>query len=148
MKNKILFLLFLTVSIGYSQKIITNDYELYLNDYEESEVHIAKGMYMTKNKQYFYEGQVEVMDLNTKKINLYQFYFSIWDKGWKEFIVKDAKFLNISPAFTFIDNQTLKYVDKDSGEEKLFKLKDGSTMEQAILSSMLVWLENFKKEKA
>ena len=119
---------------------------MYLNDYQESEVNIAKGMYMTKNKQYFYEGQVEVTNLNTKKTKLYNFYFSTWDKGYKEFIVKDKDFLNISPDYTFVDNQTLKYTN-DKGEEITAKLKDASTFQNAILSSMLVWLKSLPKEK-
>lgn len=147
MKSKILLMTFLLISLlGYSQKLITDNYELYLNDYQESEVNIAKGMYMTKNKQYFYEGQVEVTNLNTKKTKLYNFYFSTWDKGYKEFIVKDKDFLNISPDYTFVDNQTLKYTN-DKGEEITAKLKDASTFQNAILSSMLVWLKSLPKEK-
>ncbi len=147
MKSKIFLMAFLLISLlGYSQKLITDNYELYLNDYQESEVNIAKGMYMTKNKQYFYEGQVEVTNLNTKKTKLYNFYFSTWDKGYKEFIVKDKDFLNISPDYTFVDNQTLKYTN-DKGEEVTAKLKDASTYENAILSSMLVWLKSLPKEK-
>lgn len=147
MKSKILLMTFLLISLlGYSQKLITDNYELYLNDYQESEVNIAKGMYMTKNKQYFYEGQVEVTNLNTKKTKLYNFYFSTWDKGYKEFIVKDKDFLNISPDYTFVDNQTLKYTN-DKGEEITAKLKDASTFQNAILSGMLVWLKSLPKEK-
>ncbi len=139
--------LFLVSLIGFSQKIITDDYELYLNDYQESEVNIAKGMYMTKNKQYFYEGQIEVTDLNTKKTKLYAFYFSTWDKGYKEFVVKDKDFMNISPTYSFVDNQTIKYTDKN-GKEIVVKLKDASNTDNAILSSMLVWLKSLPKEKA
>lgn len=139
--------IFLVSLIGFSQKIITDDYELYLNDYQESEVSIAKGMYMTKNKQYFYEGQIEVTDLNTKKTKLYDFYFSTWDKGYKEFVVKDKDFKDISPTYSFVDNQTIKYSDKD-GKEIVVKLKDSSNTDNAILSSMLVWLESLPKEKA
>lgn len=148
MKSAVLTVLFLMLSIiGFSQKILTDDYELYLNDYQESEVNIAKGMYMTKNKQYFYEGQIEVTDLNTKKTKLYSFYFSTWDKGFKEFIVKDKDFKSISPDYTYTDdNKSLKYTDTN-GEEIMVPLKDTSNTDNAILSSMLVWLESLPKEK-
>jgi len=145
MKTFTLLFLFISV-VGFSQKIVTDDYELYLNDYQESQVSIAKGMYMTKNKQYFYEGQIEVTDLNTKKTKLYSFYFSTWDKGYKEFIVKDKDFKDISPSFTFENNQIIKYTN-DKGEEVTSKLKDTSNLDNAILSAMLVWLESLPKEK-
>ncbi len=148
MKTKTITLLLLLFSVMvFSQRLITDNYELYLNDYQESQVNIAKGMYMTKNKQYFYEGQIEVTDLNTKKTKLYSFYFSTWDKGYKEFIVKDKDFKDISPSFTYNDNQTIKYTNAN-GEEVVVKLKDTSNTDNAILSSMLVWLESLPKEKA
>jgi hypothetical protein len=148
MKSKIITLLFILVTIvGFSQKLITDDYELYLNDYQESQVNIAKAMYMTKNKQYFYEGQIEVTDLNTKKTKLYSFYFSTWDKGYKEFIVKDKDFKDISPSFTYDNNHNIKYTN-ENGEEVVTELKDTSNVENSILSSMLVWLESLSKEKS
>lgn len=148
MKTKIATLLLLLFSVfGFSQRLLTDNYELYLNDYQESQVSIAKGMYMTKNKQYFYEGQIEVTDLNTKKTKLYSFYFSTWDKGYKEFIVKDKDFNDISPSFTYENNETIKYTN-DKGEEIVAKLKDTSNTDNAILSSMLVWLESLSKEKS
>jgi len=147
MKTKTITLLLMLVSaMVFSQRLITDNYELYLNDYQESQVNISKGMYMTKNKQYFYEGQIEVTDLNTKKTKLYSFYFSTWDKGYKEFIVKDKDFKDISPSFTYNDNQTIKYTNA-KGEEVVAKLKDTSNLDNAILSSMLVWLESLHKEK-
>ena len=140
-----LVILFFTLTIK-SQTIKTDKFELYLNDYQLSEVNIAKGMYMTQNKQFFYEGQVEVNYIDTNKTKMYQFYFSTWDKKYKEFIVKDANFLDISPSFTFIDNNTIKYTNA-KGEEITFKLENTTNDEMAILSSMLVWLENFNTEK-
>jgi len=149
MKSILITLTFLFISlVGFGQKLVTDDFELYLNDYQESEVNIAKGMYMTKNKQYFYEGQIEVTDLNTKKTKLYDFYFSTWDKGYKEFIVKDKEFNNISPEYSFTeDNKSVKYTN-DKGEEITVNLKDTSNTDNAILSSMLVWLESLPKEKS
>ncbi len=137
---------FLATIISQSQNLITDTFELYLNDYQISEVNISKGMYMTHNKQYFYEGQVEVTNIDTNKTKMYSFYFSTWDKKFKEFVVKDSKFLDISPSFTFIDNNTIKYTN-DKGEEISYSLKDIKNEEMAILSCMLVWLENFKTEK-
>ncbi len=136
----------LTIIISQSQNLKSDTFELYLNDYQLSEVNISKGMYMTQNKQYFYEGQVEVTNINTNKTKMYSFYFSTWDTEFKEFIVKDAKFINISPDFTFTNNNTIKYTNNKS-EEISYTLKNAKNEEMAILSCMLIWLENFKTEK-
>ncbi len=147
MKHIFITIFFLLVtSISQSQNLVTDTFEIYLNDYQVSEVNISKGMYMTQNKQYFYEGQVEVTNIDTNKTKMYSFYFSTWDKKFKEFIVKDAKFLDISPDFTFTDNTTIKYTN-DKGEEISYTLKNTKNEEMTILSCMLIWLENFKTEK-
>jgi hypothetical protein len=129
--------------IGFSQNIKKDNLEIYLKDYEESEVNISKGMYMTQNKQYFYEGTLEVVDNDTKTTKKYLFYFSKWDKKFKEFVVKDLEYNYLSPEFEFSeDNQMIKFLNH-KGENTSVKLKDNSGFEMAILSSMLVWLENF-----
>jgi hypothetical protein len=142
MKQYITFvLLFVGILFGFSQNLKSDKYSLYINDIGTSEVNISKGMYMTENKQYFHDGKIEVNDLETNKTTMYQFYFSVWDKKYKEFIVRGLDYKKLSVSYTFEDNDTIKYTDKDGKVIKL-KLKDSSSLESAILSSFLIWLEN------
>lgn len=147
MKIKLLFIALFISVLGYSQNIKKDNFEIYLKDYEESEVSIAKGMYMTKNKQYFYEGSLEVIDNKAKTTDVYFFYFSKWDKKFKEFIVKDIKNNELSPEFIFSeDNKTISFTNADD-KNLSFELYSHENFEMAILSSMLVWVENFPKPK-
>lgn len=139
MKTIFTTLFILVCSCLLAQSLRTDNYELYLNDYVINEVNVSQGMYMTKDKQYFYEGQVEVIDVETNKSTMHQFYFSTWDKGYKEFIVKDAKFNDLQPTFTFKDNNTVSYIDKESKEQTAV-LEDNKNVDYAILSSMLIWV--------
>lgn len=146
MKSKILIVLcFFSIFIGIGQNIKTNKFELYLNDYTVSEVSISKGMYMTENTQYFYEGKIEVNYIDSNTTKSYQFYFSLWDKEYKEFIVKDLNFIEVSRKFTFKDNKSIIFKDVNNAET-LVDLSNNSNIDYAILSSMLIWLEHFPKE--
>ena len=146
MKKIILIIaLFVFTLFNYSQSMRTSDYELYLKDYTINEVNISKGMYMTQNIQCFHEGKVEVNYIDSNTTVMVQFFFSVWDEKYKEFIVKDLEYKPLSPEFSFIDNNTLKYTNK-FGKEISKTLKDNSTIENAILSSVLIWL-NENEEK-
>ncbi len=142
MKNLLFIGLLLlgTISIK-AQNIKTDNFEIYLNDYMVSEVNISKGMYMTANKQYFYEGKFEVNNINTNTSTVYQFYFSTWDKVFKEFIVKDLNYKELSPSFSFTDNKIINFTDA-TGNNVTKELENVTNVDYAMLSSMLVWLEN------
>jgi len=141
MKQIILIVTFIIITIsGYSQNIKTEKYEVYLTSIIANEVNIAKSMYMTARKQYFYEGEVEVNIIATNKTEVYLFYFTSWDDSYKEFIVKDRNYNELSPELTFNDKVTA-IILKDGKEEK-YKLIDNSDVDYSILSSILVWLEH------
>jgi len=141
MKNKILVVVFLLVSIiGISQTLRNNRYELYLIKFEENEVNIAKGMYMTDKSQSYYEGVIEVTSMETGDTKNYTFFFSAWDDKYKEFLIKDKDFNIIKPKISFKDKTIAFY--KKGDEEKSVKLEDNSNLENSILSSMVVWLDN------
>jgi hypothetical protein len=101
---------------------------------------------MTNNLQYFHEGKIEVVDIDTNKTQMVMFYFSVWDDKFKELIIKDMKFDSLSPKFDFEDNNTIKYTSK-SGKVVTKKLIDISSFEYAILSGALVWLNIDTTEK-
>lgn len=141
MKQIILIVAFIIITIsGYSQNIKTEKYEIYLTSIIANEVNIAKSMYMTSKKQYFYEGEVEVNIVATNKTEIYLFYFTSWDDSYKEFTVKDRNYNELSPELTFNDKETA-IILKD-GKEERYKLKDNSNVDYSILSSVLVWLEH------
>ncbi len=140
MKRIILIITLLIISISsFSQSLKTEKYEIYLNNIIANEVNIAKSMYMTSRKQYFYEGEIEVTEVKTNKTQIYLFYFSSWDDSYKEFSVKDKNFNELAPELNFKDKTTAILI-KD-GKEQTFKLKDNSSIDSSILSSMLIWLE-------
>jgi len=141
MKNKILVLLFLLVSIiGISQTLRNDRYELYLLKFEENEVNIAKGMYMTDKPQSYYEGVIEVTSMKTGETTNYTFFFSAWDDKYKEFLIKDKDFNIIKPKINFKDKEIALL--KNENEEKSVKLEDNTNLENSILSAMVVWLDN------
>lgn len=141
MKKDLSTLVFLLmVFIGFSQTLRNDKYELYLINFQENEVNIAKGMYMTDNKQYYYEGTIEVTFMNNGKTSNFNFFFSAWDDKYKEFVIKDANFNILKPKI-FFNNKEIAYVIVNE-KEKETKLKDNSSLENAILSSMVVWLDN------
>ncbi len=147
MKNLLLIAILLIGTIFIrAQNIKTDNFEIYLNDYMVSEVNISKGMYMTTNKQYFYEGKFEVNYVDTNTSKVYQFYFSTWDKVYKEFIVKDINYKELSPSFSFTDNKNINYTDT-LGNTVTKELENVTNVDYAMLSSMLVWLENFPVKK-
>jgi hypothetical protein len=146
MKTKLLFLALIFSFLSYSQTLKTEDFNMYLSEYVTSEVNIARGMYMTNNTQYFYEGSVEVIQSGTDISKTYNFFFSSWDKKYIEYAVRDKNFLNISPNYIFTDNNTLSFTD-DSGASVKKTLKNSSNVENTILSAMLVWLESKPDEK-
>jgi len=146
MKKIILIMLLLVSLISFGQNLKTDKYEVYLNDYVTNEVNISRGMYMTNNLQYFHEGKIEVVDIDTNKSQMVMFYFSVWDDKFKELIIKNMKFDSLSPKFDFEDNSTIKYTSK-SGEVVTEKLIDISSFEYAILSGALVWLNIGTTEK-
>ncbi len=141
MKNKLLILIFLLVSIiGISQTLRNDRYELYLIKFEENEVNIAKGMYMTDKPQSYYEGVIEATSMKTGETKNYTFFFSAWDDKFKEFLIKDKDFNIIKPEIYFNDKEIA--LVKIGDEEKATKLEDISNLENSILSSMVVWLDN------
>ncbi|MCF6350883.1 MAG: hypothetical protein L3J23_07625 [Flavobacteriaceae bacterium] len=144
MKKIILFITLLSAFFISAQNIKTDKFEVFLNDYTTSEVNISKGMYMTKNAQYFYEGNIEINYIDSNTSKMVQFYFSIWDKEYKEFVVKDLDYKIISPRFSYADNKKLNYTNA-SGEVITSALQDNSNIEYTILSSILVWLNSGTK---
>lgn len=144
--KKIFLILPLLISLfSFSQNLKTDKYEVYLNDYIVNEVNISKGMYMTQNMQYFYEGKIEVNYLKNNSTKVVQFFFSVWDNSYKELIIKDMKFNSLSPQFSFTDNNTIEFTD-ESGKVVTKKIKDSSSYEYAALSGVLAWLETTIEE--
>jgi len=136
-----LILIFAIYQINsYSQRLKNNNYELFLIEFNENEVDIAKGMYMTDNKQYYYEGIIEVTFMNNGETSEFNFFFSSWDDKFKDFVIKDSNFNIIKPRISFKDKE-IAHVKKDNKEIEV-KLLNNSNLENAILSSMIVWLDN------
>jgi len=139
MKNNIIVLVFLLFSsLLFSQNIRTKKYELYLLNLNENEVNISKGMYMTNKKQYYYEGTIEVLYMDNGDTKEFAFFFSSWDDKFKEFLIKDSNNNTITPEIFFKDKETA-FVKNSNTQTKL---KDNSSIENSILSSMIVWLDN------
>ena len=141
MKKNITLLVFLLFSLFiFSQNMRTEKYELYLLKLEENEVNISKGMYMTQKKQYYYEGVIEVLYLDSGETKEYAFFFSLWDDKYIEFLIKDSNNNSIGQRVYFEDKE-IAYVKKNT-ENISIKLKDNSNIDNSILSSMIVWLDN------
>lgn len=141
MKKKLLLLTFtLSTIFIFSQRMSTDNYELFLINLEENVVSISEGLHMTKNKQSFYEGSIEVLNLEDGAEKTYTFFFSTWDDKFKEFIIKDSERNNITPIITFKDKKTA-IIEKED-KKKYVDLFNNATIENSILSSMVVWLDN------
>jgi len=141
MKKKITLLVFLLFSLFiFSQNMKTEKYELYLLKLEEYEVNISKGMYMTQKKQYYYEGVVEVLYMDSGDTKEFAFFLSSWDDKYIEFLIRDSNNNNIGQRVYFEDKE-IAHVKKNT-ENISIKLKDSSSIENSILSSMIVWLDN------
>ncbi len=125
---------------AFAQNIKTDKYELYLTYIEVNELEVAKSMDMTPSLQYFYEGNIEVFNIKTGKTTKHFFYFSVWDKTYKEFLVKDKEYRILSPEISFNENATAILVKDNKVVE--FALKNTSNIDMAILSNMLIWLNN------
>ncbi len=121
----------------FSQKMRTDNYELYLLSIEENVVKISKGMYMTDKDQYYYEGSIDVTCTNTGEEKKYTFFFSTWDNKYKEFLIKDSNRNIVNPKISFKD-KTTAYLNNS----KNVKLKNNSSIYNSILSSMIIWLDN------
>ena len=121
----------------FSQKMRTDNYELYLLSIEENVVKISKGMYMTDRDQYYYEGSIDVICTNTGEEKKYTFFFSTWDNKYKEFLIKDSNRNIVNPKISFKD-KTTAYLNNS----KNVKLKNNSSIYNSILSSMIIWLDN------
>ncbi len=139
MKKVVTLLVLLVGLMSYSQILKTDKYEIYLINYSLNEVNIAKGMYLTKNIQYFHEGTLEVNYLDTGSTKSMHFFFSIWDKKYKRFLVKDLSDNIIQPEFIFESNQKIEYKNK-SGDEKSIEIEAFDNIENVILNNMLAWL--------
>lgn len=140
-KYVLFFLVFVSLTI-FSQRVVNKDYELFLLDIEESELNISEGMYLSKNNQFYYQGHIEVMYLTDGSIVNYYFSFTTWDKQYKEFLVKDKDLQSFGPKITFKDKEFA--LIKKEGETLSTPLFDNSNLENSILSSMIVWLDNMK----
>ncbi len=144
MKNYLILLTFLFVgTIAFSQTLRNEKYEMYLVKFEENEVNIAKGMYMTDKNQSYYEGEVEVTLMANGETKNYNFFFSTWDDNYKEFLIKDDKHNIIGNRIAFIDKETA-YLLSDV-EKTPITLENTNKLESSILSAMVVWLDNLNK---
>ncbi len=142
-KYPLIFIFLIMSTCRCTSQILRNDkYEMYLIYLEENEVSIAKGIYMTDRSQYYYEGIIDVISLENGESKKYNYFFSTWDDTYKEFLVKDANNESILPKIFFKDkiNALIK-----KGENIITtKLEDTRAIEYAILSSMVVWMDNKK----
>jgi len=120
--------------------MFTDKYEIYLLNIEESSINISKEMKMTSAKQYYYDGTIEVVYMNSGDSKKFNFFFSSWDDKYKEFTVKDTDLNIIKPQIFFKDKETA--IIKKLNEDALTKLRDNSNIDNSILSSMIVWLDN------
>ena len=141
-KSILLLLLFLTISISYCQTMMNKDYELFLLKIDESQLNFEKGMRITNKIQTYFNGRIEVTSIDTGNIEEYHYYFSIWDDSYKEFIIKDKNKGELLPKLFFKDKKTALLV---AGSDIVkTDLKNNTSIEKSILSSMLIWLENKK----
>ena len=141
MSKKTILFAFLFFGIwGFSQSLINDKFELYLIAYDENTLSIDKGMQMTSKVQTYYNGTIEVVSTDTGKTKNFDFFFSIWDNKFKEFLIKDKSYNDIAPKLSFENNKSVFVTDSLKTEVTL--LKDSSKIENVMLSSMIVWLEN------
>ena len=138
MKNITLSVFLLFSLFMFSQNMKTEKYELYLLKLEENELNISKEMYMTQNKQCYHEGIIEVLYMDSGDTKEFAFFFSSWDDKYKEFLIRDSNNNTVEPEILFKDKETA-YIKNSDIETKL---KDNSSIESSILSSMIVWLNN------
>lgn len=136
----ILGLLLLFSFYSFSQSLTNAKHELYLINYEENTLNIEKNMNMTSKDQTYYTGTIEAISTDTGQSVKYNFFFSTWDTKFKEFIIKDKNHQIIEPQLSYPDNNNAQFVAQDKKTTAL--LKDTSTVEYAILSSMFIWLDN------
>ena len=142
-KIYLLFALLFISTLSFSQILRNDKYEMYLLNFQENEVNIAKGMYMTNKPQYYYEGTIEVTFMDTGNTKKYNFFFTSWDESFKEFQVKDAKFKILEPTINF-EGKTKAIIKKEDNKETI-DLEDTSSLDNSILSTMSIWLDNQKK---
>ena len=78
--------------------------------------------------------------MDTGEEKKYSFFFSTWNDKYKEFIIKDSNSKIVKPKISFNDKTTacLTGVDGEISTE----LKDNSNIDNSILSSMIIWLDN------
>lgn len=141
MKRILLLVLILLCTLFVSaQKMRTENYELYLLNLEENVLKISKDMNMTDKDQSYYEGTIQVIYMDTGEEKKYSFFFSTWNDKYKEFIIKDSNSKIVKPKISFNDKTTacLTGVDGEISTE----LKDNSNIDNSILSSMIIWLDN------
>ena len=141
MKYKFLLLFFIFTTISFSQIYRTEKYEMYLMKFEENELSLSKGMYMTDKSQTYYQGVIEVTFMDTGNTKNYNYFFSTWDDIYKEFLIKDDKHNIVLPKIEF-ENQTTATIKQ---ENLSIELENNSTIENSILSSMVIWLDNHVK---
>ena len=141
MKRILLLVLILLCTLFVSaQKMRTENYELYLLNLEENVLKISNDMNMTDKDQSYYEGTIQVIYMDTGEEKKYSFFFSTWNDKYKEFIIKDSNSKIVKPKISFNDKTTacLTGVDGEISTE----LKDNSNIDNSILSSMIIWLDN------
>ena len=141
MKRILLLVLILLCTLFVSaQKMRTENYELYLLNLEENVLKISNDMNMTDKDQSYYEGTIQVIYMDTGEEKKYSFFFSTWNDKYKEFIIKDSSYKIVKPKISFNDKTTacLTGVDGEISTE----LKDNSNIDNSILSSMIIWLDN------
>lgn len=141
MKRILLLVLILLCTLFVSaQKMRTENYELYLLNLEENVLKTSNDMNMTDKYQSYYEGTIQVIYMDTGEEKKYSFFFSTWNDKYKEFIIKDSSYKIVKPKISFNDKTTacLTGVDGEISTE----LKDNSNIDNSILSSMIIWLDN------
>jgi len=141
LKKQVIFSVAILFSIiTFSQKLQNDKYKLYLTNIIENETTFDKTIKISSNSQYYYEGEIEVRYLTTGDKRTFNFYFSAWDNKYKEFLVKDDKYNIVTPKI-FFKSKDIAYIIKE-GLNIPTKLLDNSLVENTILSSMIIWLND------
>jgi len=138
LKQTITIVLLLIGIISYSQRLQNEKYELILTELNEYQTNFDQKLKMSQTHQSYYEGVISVTNKKNGNDKDYKFFFSVWNKKCKSFLVKDIQANIIEPKVFF--NGKTAFIKNENGSKASIDLKGTLQVEKYILSCMLFWL--------
>ena len=135
LKQTITIVLLFIGIISYSQRLQNEKYELILTELNEYQTNFDQKLKMSQTHQSYYEGTITVTNKKNGNDMDYIFFFSVWNKQCKSFLVKDKQANIIEPKVFFKDKTA--FIKKGAS----INLKGTLQVEKYILSCMLFWLD-------